>query len=161
MNVSAKDLATSKEQSIRITASSGLSQGEIDRLVKEAEVHAEEDRKKKELVDARNAADALIYTTEKSMNELGYRVESSTSAEVEDAVNSLKRAMENEDTAEIRRLTEVLTQASHKLAASMYEQASPAGAQQGGAGAEGAWQHQQGSSGSDEDVVDADYQEVG
>jgi molecular chaperone DnaK len=160
VNVSAKDLATGKEQSIKITASSGLSQGEIDRLVKEAEVHAEEDRNKKDLVDARNAADALIYTTEKSMNELGDRVESSTRAEVEDAVNSLKGAMENEDTAEIRRLTEGLSQASHKLAASMYEQASQAGAQQGGGGPEGAWQHQQGSSGSDEDVVDADYREV-
>jgi molecular chaperone DnaK len=161
VNVSAKDLATGKEQSIRITASSGLSQGEIDRLVKEAEVHAEEDRKKKEHVDARNAADALIYTTEKSMNELGDSVESSTKAEVEDAVNSLKGAMENEDTAEIKRLTEALTQASHKLAASMYDQASQAGAQHGRADAEGAWQHQHGSSGSDEDVVDADYREVG
>jgi molecular chaperone DnaK len=161
VNVSAKDLATGKEQSIRITASSGLSQGEIDRLVKEAEVHAEDDRNKKELVDARNAADALIYNTEKSMNELGDKVESSTKAEVEDAVNSLKGAMENEDTAEIRRLTEGLSQASHKLAASMYEQASQAGAQQGGGGPEGAWQHQQGSSAPDEDVVDADYREVG
>ena len=94
------------------------------------------------------------------MNELGDKVESSTKAEVEDAVNSLKGAMENEDTAEIRRLTEGLSQASHKLAASMYEQASQAGAQQGGGSPEGAWQHQQGSSGSDEDVVDADYREV-
>jgi molecular chaperone DnaK len=83
VNVSAKDLATGKEQSIRITASSGLSQGEIDRLVKEAEVHAEDDRNKKELVDARNAADALIYNTEKSMNELGDKVESSTKARTE------------------------------------------------------------------------------
>ena len=160
VNVSAKDLATGKEQSIRITASSGLSQEEIDRLIKEAELHADEDRKKKDLVDARNAADALIYTTEKSMNEQGDRVDSSTRAEVEGAVNDLKRAMENEDTAEIKRLTEALTQASHKLAASMYDQASQAGAQQGGAGAEDAWQHQQGSSEPDEDVVDADYREV-
>ncbi len=158
VNVSAKDLATGKEQSIRITASSGLSQEEIDRLVKEAEIHAEEDKTKKELVDARNAADALIYTTEKSMNELGDRVDSATRAEVEDAVKSLKRAMENGDTAEIRSLTEVLTQTSHKLAASMYEQASQAGAQQGGAGAEDTGQH--GSSGPDEDVVDAEYREV-
>ena len=159
VNVSAKDLATGKEQSIRITASSGLSQEEIDRLVKEAEIHAEEDKTKKELVDARNAADALIYTTEKSMNELGDRVDSATRAEVEDAVKSLKPAMENGDTAEIRSLTEVLTQTSHKLAASIYEQASQAGAQQGGAGAEDTGQH--GSSGSDEDVVDAEYREVG
>jgi molecular chaperone DnaK len=159
VNVSAKDLATGKEQSIRISASSGLSQEEIDRLVKEAEVHAEEDKRKKELVDARNAADALIYTTEKSMGELGDKVDSATRAEVEDAVKSLKQAMENGDTAQIKRLTEGLTQASHKLAASMYEQASQAGAQQGGAGPENTWQ--QGPSGPDEDVVDAEYREVG
>ncbi len=159
VNVSAKDLATGKEQSIRITASSGLSQEEIDRLVKEAETHAEEDKMKKELVDARNAADALIYTTEKTMNEQGDRVDSATRAEVEEAVNSLKRAMENEDTAEIKRLTEALTQASHKLAASMYEQASQAGAQQGGPSPDD--MGQQGPSRSDEDVVDAEYREVG
>ncbi len=158
VNVSAKDLATGKEQSIRITASSGLSQEEIDRLVKEAEVHADEDKRKKDLVDARNAADALIYTTEKSISELGDRVDSATRAEVEEAVKSLKRAMENGDTAEIKGLTEGLTQASHKLAASMYEQASQAGAQQGGAGPEE--MGQQGSSGPDEDVVDAEYREV-
>ncbi len=159
VNVSAKDLATGKEQSIRITASSGLSKEEIDRLIKEAEIHAQEDKRKKERVEARNAADALIYTTEKTMNEQGDRVDRATRAEVEDAVNGLKRAMENEDTAEIRRLTEVLTQASHKLAASMYEQASQAGAQHGGAGPEGTGPY--GSSGSDEDVVDAEYREVG
>jgi molecular chaperone DnaK len=158
VNVSAKDLATGKQLSIRITASSGLSKEEIDRLVKEAEIHAEEDKRKKERVDARNAADALIYTTEKSISELGDGVDSATKAEVEDAVNGLKGAMENEDTAEIKRLTEVLTQTSHKLAASMYEQASQAGAQQGGAGPEGTGQH--GSPGSDDDVVDAEYQEV-
>ncbi len=159
VNVSAKDLATGKEQSIRITASSGLSKEEIDRLIKEAEIHAQEDKRKKERVEARNAADALIYTTEKTMNEQGDRVDRATRAEVEDAVNGLKRAMENEDTAEIRRLTEVLTQASHKLAASMYEQASQAGAQHEGAGPEGTGPY--GSSGSDEDVVDAEYREVG
>jgi molecular chaperone DnaK len=158
VNVSAKDLATGKEQSIRITASSGLSQEEIDRLVKEAEIHAEEDKKKKDLVDARNSADVLIYTTEKTMNEQGDRVDSATKAEVEEAVNSLKRAMENGDTSEIKRLTEVLTQASHKLAASMYKQTSQAGAQQGGTGPEDMGQH--GSSGPDEDVVDAEYREV-
>jgi molecular chaperone DnaK len=158
VNVSAKDQATGKEQSIKITASSGLSQQEIDRLVKEAEAHAEEDKRKKELVDTRNAADALIYTTEKSMNELGDRADSGTRAEVEEAVNRLKRAMENEETAEIKHLTELLTQASHKLAASMYEQASQASSQQGGAAADDT--RQQGSSGSDEDVVDAEYREV-
>jgi len=158
VNVSAKDLATGKEQSIKITASSGLSQAEIDRLVKEAEIHAEDDKRKKELVDARNAADALIYTTEKSMGELGDKVDSATRAEVQEAVTRLKGAMENADSTEIKRLTEELTQASHKLAASMYEQASQAGAQQRGAGPED--MGQQGSSGPDEDVVDAEYREV-
>jgi molecular chaperone DnaK len=159
VNVSAKDLATGKEQSIRITASSGLSQEEIDRLVKEAEMHAEEDKSKKELVDARNAADALIYTTEKTLSGQGDTVDSATRAELEEAVKSLKGAMENGDTAEIKRLTEALTQASHKLAASMYEQHSQAGAKQPGTGPEG--MGQQGSYGSDEDVVDAEYREVG
>ena len=158
MNVSAKDLATGKEQSIRITASSGLSQEEIDRLVKEAESHAEEDKRKKELVDARNAADALIYTTEKSISELGDRVDTATRADVEEALNRLKQAMGNDDTVEIKRLTEVLTQTSHKLAASLYEQGSQAGAQQGGPASEDT--RQQGPSGSDEDVVDAEYREV-
>ena len=158
VNVSAKDLATGKEQSIKITASSGLSQAEIDRLVKEAEIHAEEDKRKKELVDARNAADALIYTTEKSMGELGDKVDSATRAEVEEAVTRLKGAMENADAAEIKRLTEALTQASHKLAASMYEQASQAGTQQGAGGPQD--MGQQGSSGPEEDVVDAEYREV-
>jgi len=158
VNVSAKDLSTGKEQSIRITASSGLSQQEIDRLVKEAELHADEDRRKKELVDARNSADSLIYTTEKSMRELGDRVDTATRTEVEDAVNSLKQVIKGEDTNEIKRLTEVLTQASHKLAAAMYQQASQAGAQQGGAGAQRASQDR--SSGADDDVVDAEYREV-
>jgi len=158
VNVSAKDLATGKEQSIRITASSGLSQQEIDRLIKEAELHADEDSRKKELVNARNAADSLIYTTEKSMRELGDRVDTATRTEVEDALYSLKQVMTGEDTNEIRRLTEVLTQASHKLAASMYQQASQAGAQQGGAGTENT--RQRGSSSTEDDVVDAEYREV-
>jgi molecular chaperone DnaK len=158
VNVSAKDMATGKEQSIRITASSGLSQEEIDRLVKEAELHSEEDRNKKDLVEARNSADALIYTTEKSMQELGDQVDGNTRAEVENVMNDLKRAMEGEDSAEIKRLTETLTQASHQLAQTMYQQASQASAQQGEGGAQNSWN--QASPGSDDDVVDADFREV-
>jgi molecular chaperone DnaK len=158
VEVSAKDQSTGKQQSIRITASSGLSKEEIDRLVRDAELHAEDDKNKKELVDARNAADALIYTTEKSIKELGDKVDGATRAEVEDAVNNLKRAMESEDIAEIKRLTEVLTQSSHKLAASIYQQASPSGAQQSGGNTESTWH--QGSNESDDDVVDAEYREV-
>ncbi len=158
VEVSAKDQSTGKQQSIRITASSGLSKEEIDRLVRDAELHAEDDKSKKELVDARNAADALIYTTEKSIKELGDKVDGATKIEVEDAVNNLKHAMESEDIAEIKRLTEVLTQASHTLAASIYQQASPSGAQQSGDNTESTWH--QGSNESDDDVVDAEYREV-
>jgi molecular chaperone DnaK len=159
VEVSAKDQATGKQQSIRITASSGLSKEEIDRLVREAELHIDEDRGKKELVETRNTADALIYTTEKTMTELGDTVEVSTRAEVEEAVNNLKQALKGDGTDEIKRRTEVLTQASHKLAASMYQQASASGCQQGTCGTEGQWN--QGTSGPDDDVVDAEYREVG
>ena len=158
VEVSAKDQATGKQQSIRITASSGLSQEEIDRLVRDAELHADEDRNKKELVDARNTADALMYTTEKSIKEFGDKVDPATMAEVEGAVNDLKGVIQTEDTAQIKRLTEVLTQASHKLASSMYQQTSHTDAHQSGDTAQRSWGPA--SSGSDDDVVDADYQEV-
>jgi molecular chaperone DnaK len=158
VEVSAKDQATGKQQSIRITASSGLSKEEIDRLVREAELHVDEDRNKKELVETRNSADALIYTTEKTMADLGDKVEVSTRAEVEQAVNNLKQALKGDNTNEIKRVTEVLTQASHKLAASMYQQASTSGCQQGACGTESQWS--QDPSGSDDDVVDAEYREV-
>ncbi|MCP4291976.1 MAG: Hsp70 family protein, partial [bacterium] len=94
VNVSAKDQATGKEQSIQITASSGLSQEEIDNLVKDAEMHADEDKMKRELVEARNAADAMIYSTEKSIKELGDKVDSETKSKVADAITALKKAME-------------------------------------------------------------------
>jgi len=158
VNVSAKDTATGKEQSIQITASSGLSQEEIDRLVKDAELHVEEDKKKKELVEARNAADAMIYSTEKSIKELGDKVDDATKAQVETAASSLKKAMEGEDTAEIKRLSEELTQSSHKLAEAMYQQASQAGEEQAGPEAGGG--EQPGTPPPDDDVVDADFEEV-
>ncbi len=158
VDVSAKDQATGKLQSIRITASSGLSKEEIDQLVKDAELHAEDDRKKKDLVDARNTADGLVYTTEKSIAELGDNVDHATRAEVEDVMNNLKRAMEGEDTAEIKRVTEALTQTSHKLAESMYQQASQHGGNQSGEGPEST--DRPGYSGADDDVVDAEFQEV-
>ena len=160
VSVSAKDMGTGKEQSIQITASSGLSQEEIDGALKDAELHAEEDKKKKELVDARNTADALIYSTEKSIKELGDKIDSETKTNVEAAVDSLKKAIEGEDTEEIKRLTEALTQASHKLAEAMYKQASQAGDQQAGAeaGAESGAQPE--PSPADDDVVDAVFEEV-
>jgi len=159
VNVSAKDQATGKEQSIQITASSGLSPEEIDNLVKDAEMNAEEDKKKKELVEARNSADSLIYSTEKSIKELGDKVDSETKSKVEEASAALKKAMEGEDTEEIKRLSEELTQTSHKLAEAMYQQASAsASEQQAGAGAESA--DQASGAAPEEDVVDADFEEV-
>jgi len=157
VNVSAKDQATGKEQSIQITASSGLSKEEIDNLVKDAELHAEDDKKKRSLVEARNTADALIYSTEKSLKDLGDKVDSATKSKVEDATSRLKKAMEGDDEAEIKKLSDELTQSSHKLAEAMYQQASQAQAGEQQAGAESA---QQAKASTDEDVVDADFEEV-
>jgi molecular chaperone DnaK len=157
LHVGAKDLGTGKEQSIRITASSGLSEQEIERMKKDAEAHAEEDHKRKELVEAKNQADSLIYGTEKSLRDLGDKVDAETKGNVEREVEKLKKAMEGEDLAAIKKATEDLTQASHKLAEIMYSQATKeqAGATGGGpeAGAGG------GKEGG-EDVVDADFEEV-
>jgi molecular chaperone DnaK len=157
VNVSAKDQATGKEQSIQITASSGLSQDEIDKLIKDAELHAEDDKKKRELIDARNHADALIYSTEKSIKEMGDKIDPATKTDVETAIGSLKTAMEGEDTEEIKRLSEALTQSSHKLAEAMYQQASQS-QEQPQEGAEGF--SDQGAGAADDDVVDADFEEV-
>ncbi len=161
VNVSAKDIATGKEQSIQITASSGLTQEEIDGAVKNAELHADEDKKKRELVDARNQADTLIYSTEKSIKDLGDKIDDATKSSVETVAENLKKAMEGDDTEEIKRLSEELTQASHKLAEAMYQQASQADDQQADAqpGAESTAQ-EAGPSAPEEDVVDADFEEV-
>ncbi len=158
VNVSAKDQATGKEQSIQITASSGLSKEEIDKLVKDAELHAEDDKKKRELVDARNHADSLIYATEKSIKEMGDKIDDATKTDVESAIASLKTAIETEDTEEIKRLSETLTQTSHKLAEAMYQQASQAQGEAGGDGTDGP--SGQGAGAADDDVVDADFEEV-
>jgi molecular chaperone DnaK len=155
VNVSAKDLATGKEQSIQITASSGLTDEEIQNAVKDAELHSEEDRRKKDLVEARNSADTLIYSTERSIRDLGDKVDASTKSKVEDAVAALRKAMEGNDAAEIKRLSEELTQQSHKLAEAMYQQAFRGG-QQAGEDAGGA----SGAKAPEEDVVDADFEEV-
>jgi molecular chaperone DnaK len=156
VNVSAKDMATGKEQSIKITASSGLSEEEIKNALKDAELHSDEDRRKRELVDARNMADSLIYSTEKSVKELGDKLDESTKSNVQQAIERLKKALEGEDTQEIKRLADELTQASHKLAETMYSQASQK-SQQAGGGGETAYG---GGKGKDEDVVDADFEEV-
>jgi molecular chaperone DnaK len=156
VSVSAKDMGTGKEQSIKITASSGLSEEEIDSLIKDAEMHADEDKKKRELIDARNMADSMIYTTEKSIKEAGDKVDEATKGNINQAIENLKKAMETDNTEEIKRLTDELTQASHKLAEIMYAQANQQQAQaEGTAGAESTADSQK-----DEDVVDADFEEV-
>jgi molecular chaperone DnaK len=158
VNVSAKDMGTGKEQSIKITASSGLSKEEIEKLVKDAEMHAEEDKKKRELIDARNMADSLIYTTEKSVKEAGDKVDESTISSINQAIENLKKAMEGDNAEEIKKLTEELTQTSHKLAEALYAQASQQGGQAEGGGAEGTGSPT--GPAQDEDVVDADFEEV-
>ena len=155
VKVSAKDLATGKEQSIKITASSGLDKNEIDRLVREAEMHADDDKKRKELVEARNTADSMIYQTEKSIKELGDKVDSATKSTVDEVAARLKKAMEGDDAAEIKKLCDELTQASHKLAEALYQQKT-ADAGEGPGPDSGAEQ----KSSTDDDVVDADFEEV-
>lgn len=157
VSVSAKDMGTGKEQSIKITASSGLSEDEIEQLVKDAELHADEDKKKRELVDAKNNADSMIYTTEKSLKEEAADLDETSKTEIEKAVENLKKAMEGEDLDEIKRLTEELTQASHKIAEAMYAKAAAEQQAQPGAGASDGGTSEQAA---DDDVVDADFEEV-
>ncbi len=157
VNVSAKDLGTGKEQSIRITASSGLSEEDINKLVKDAETHAEDDKKKQRLIEARNHADTLVYTTEKSLRDLGENLDAELKAEIENKIQELKKVMEGDDEEAIRKATEDLSQASHKLAEKLYAQKTQAG-EQAGTGEEQAGEQKARS--TEEDVVDADYTEV-
>lgn len=156
VHVAAKDKATGKEQSIKITASSGLSEAEIQQAIRDAEMHAEEDKKKRALIEAKNNGDNLIYQTEKSLTEFGEKVDGATRGNIEAAINDLKEALKGDDTDRIVNLTNTLTQASHKLAEAMYQQAAAEGQQPGadaGAGAHGGPKQ-------DDDVVDADFEEV-
>ena len=136
VHVSAKDLGTGREQSIRITAPSGLSEEEIKNLIKEAELHAEEDHRKKELVEARNQADTLIYTTEKTLTDLGDKADPTVKADIESHITQLKQTMEGNDAQAIKESSEALMKASHKLAEAMYSKTG-AGAEGAGAGAAG------------------------
>ena len=161
VNVSAKDLGTGKEQSIQITASSGLSDADIEKLVKEAEAHAADDKKKQDLISARNQADGLIYGTEKSIKDLGDKLDAALKSDIEGKIASLKTLMESEDVEAIKKATEELAQASHKLAEQLYSQAQ---GQQPGADAAGAAGAQPGAGAAggkkaDDDVIDADFTE--
>jgi molecular chaperone DnaK len=152
LNVGAKDLGTGKEQSIRITASSGLSDEEIDQMVKDAEAHAGEDQKKREIIEARNQADGLVYTTDKALKEHGDKVDEETKKGIETALEDLKQAMEGDDPEAIKSKTEALATASQKLGEVMYQQAQSEAEAGGEAGAEGESQQ--------DDVVDAEFEEV-
>jgi molecular chaperone DnaK len=158
LNVSAKDKATGKEQSIVIKASSGLSDEEVDRMVKDAEAHADEDRKFQELAAARNQADTMIHATRKSMEELGEeKLEPGEKENIENAVKDLEEAMKGDDKEAIEAKTKTLTEASAKMAERLYaQQGAQAGGEQPGAEPEG----QGDSSGGGDDVVDAEFEEV-
>ncbi len=155
LHVSAKDKATGKEQSIVIKASSGLSDDEIDRMVKDAEAHADEDRKFQELAQARNTADTMIHATRKSMEELGEdKLEAGEKEAIESAIKDLEEAMKGDDKDDIEAKTKALTEASGKMAERLYAQkGAEAGPETAGAGG------QEGSGGAD-DVVDAEFEEV-
>ncbi len=159
VHVSAKDLGTNKEQSIRITASSGLTEEEIRKMVKDAELHASEDRKRREAAELRNQLDSLVYQTEKNLAEHGAEVDAATKGNIEQALEKAKKTLEGRDTEAMRAALQELTTAQHKLAEAMYAKAARrggerAGADGGGAGEAAAHERRK------EDVVDADFEEV-
>jgi len=156
LHVSAKDQGTGKEQSIRITPTSGLSDEEIDQMVKDAEVNAEADKKKKDLVEVKNQADTLIYSTEKSLTEHGDKVDEATKKAIEEALQELKDANAGEDVDAIKAAIDKLTQSAHKLAEEIYKEAQAQNAQNAEAGAEDA----AGAEKPADDVVDAEFEEV-
>jgi molecular chaperone DnaK len=165
VHVSAKDMATQKEQSIQITASSGLSKEEVERLVKDAEAHTEEDKKKRELVELRNQADTLIYSTEKNLSEHGDKINEEEKTNITTAIDALKKALEESDLEALKTAMQNLTTASHKLAEEMYKKASADAAESAGPGPDSqdsgpSASGSEEASGGDEKVVDAEFEEV-
>jgi len=158
VNVSAKDLGTGKEQKITITASSGLSKDEVDRMMKDAESHAEEDKRRKEEIEARNRADQAVYAAEKMLQDMGAKLSSTDKAAVETSIEQLKSAISSNDAAAMNRAMEQLTQAQHRAAESLYKNAGAGSAgPEGSAGAEGAGAAgAEGSQAAPGDVIDAE-----
>ncbi|MCK4401017.1 molecular chaperone DnaK, partial [bacterium] len=156
-HVSAKDIATGKEQSIVIKSSGGLNEEDIEKMVKDAEAHADEDKKKKEAIEVHNQLDSLIYTTEKSLKDHGDKIDSSEKSKIQTALDEAKKALEANDMEQMKKTSESLQQAAHKLAEVMYQQA----AKQQQAGAEGQAQagpkQEKKKAEKEEDVIDADY----
>ena len=155
LNVTAKDLGTGKEHSIKIEGSSGLNSEEIDKMKADAESHAEEDRKRRELIDVKNKGDQMVYQVEKTLKEAGEKVDAAARSEVESAVSNLKETLKGEDATAINNAISNLEQASHKIAQAMYEQSNAQ--QPGGAAPAGAPQDQQPKDDND-DVIDAEYE---
>jgi molecular chaperone DnaK len=161
LNVTAKDMATGKDQKITITSSSGLSKQEVERLAKEAEAHAAEDKARREQIEAKNQLDSMVYNVEKMLREHGDKISGSERGNVENAVADAKKALESDDKQQMDQARERLTQASHKLAEEMYRAAQPQGAQGGGSGAgAGPAPGGDGQAKKDEGVVDAEYVDV-
>ncbi len=157
VHVSAKDLATQKEQSIKITASSGLSKDEVEKLVRDAQSHTEDDKKRRKLAEAKNQGDNLVYQTEKNITEYGDKISADDKTKIQDAVAALKKALEGTDAEAIESATQSLMTASHKLAEEMYKKtAASAGPQPGASATDGA----SGDAKPDEKVVDAEFEEV-
>ena len=157
LHVTAKDKATNKEQSVKITASTNLANDEVERLVREAKQHEAEDKQQREVAEARNTADNLVYVTEKTLKDLGDKVPTNDRGTVENLVEELKQAKDTSDLARIRSLTEQLQQATNALAQQMYAQSGDNGAgPAGGPGGPGAT----GGTGSDDDVVEGEYRTV-
>lgn len=158
LHVSAKDKGTGKEQSIVIKDSSGLSEEEIDRMVHDAEAHAEDDKRKKELADVRNQADTLVYTTEKSLKEHGDKLDAATKENIEKEVENLKQKLTSENVGEIKEGIDKLSNAAQKLAEVLYAQNNQAG--DAGASSQGSAYAEEETAKKDENVVDADFEEV-
>ena len=156
LHVSAKDRATAKEQSIRIEASSGLNESDIQKMVKDAEAHASEDQKRKEAAEARNRADALAYEVEKSLKEHGEKLDAGLKSKIEEQITSVREALKGEDVAAITAATEALQQSWHQAAASMYQTASAPGAPGSEPPADAGDKDKKGGSGA----VDADFEVV-
>ncbi len=153
LHVKAKDKATSKEQSVKITASTNLAKDEVERLVQEAKTHETDDKKQRDLVEARNSADNLIYVTEKSLRELGDKVPATDRGQIEQTIEDLRGAKDGNDLNRIRTLTEKLQQASHALTQQMYQNPN-------GAGPDGANGAGPSAGGSEDDVVEGEYRQV-
>jgi molecular chaperone DnaK len=165
LNVTAKDNATGKDQKITITSSSGLSKEEVERMAKDADAHAAEDKAQRETIDAKNQLDSMVYQIEKMLKEQGDKVSGSERGEVENALADAKKALESNDKAQMDRARETLTQASHKLAEQMYKSAQaqtpPPGGDAGPSGSAGGSQPGNGGAGKkDEGVIDAEYVDV-